>query len=185
MADPNSLFPDSFSTELGGVSGELRQISSLADGVARSLTNAFRGAITDGKSLNSVLADIALSFSNLALKAALQPVGNLISGFVSNLFGATSPTLGGVQAFAKGGVIASPTYFPLGGATGLAGEAGPEAIMPLVRGADGSLGVAGAGGGTVTVNFNVASPDAKSFAASEAELSAMLLRAVRRGTRAT
>ena len=49
MADPNSLFPDSFSTELGGVSGELRQISSLADGVARSLTNAFRGAITDGK----------------------------------------------------------------------------------------------------------------------------------------
>src|SRR5262249_22249951 len=146
---------------------QLRQISTLANGVAKSLTAAFRSAVADGKSLNSVLGDIALSFSNLALKAALQPVGSLISSFVDNLFGATSPSLAGVQPFAKGGVIASPTYFPLGGATGLAGEAGPEAIMPLVRSADGSLGVAGAGG-AVTVNFNVTSPDAKSFAASEA-----------------
>jgi len=37
----------------------------------------------------------------------------------------------------------------------------------------------------VTVNFNVTAPDAKSFTASEAEVSAMLLRAVRRGTRAS
>jgi len=177
--------PDSFSTELDGTSDELRQISTLADGLGRSLTNAFRSAVTDGKSLNSVLGDIALSFSNLVLKAALQPVGNLISSFVGNLFSGAGPSLGGVQAFAKGGVVASPTYFPLGGGTGLAGEAGPEAIMPLVRGADGSLGVAGAGGGAVTVNFNVTSPDARSFAASEAELSAMLLRAVRRGARAS
>ncbi|MGN6101713.1 MAG: phage tail tape measure protein, partial [Devosia sp.] len=112
------------------------------------------------------------------------PVGNLISGFVASVFSATGPSLGTVQPFAKGGVIAAPTYFPLGGAAGLAGEAGPEAIMPLVRGPDGTLGVAG-GGGAVTVNFNVTAQDARSFAASEAELSAMLLRAVRRGTRAS
>lgn len=184
MAD-HSLFPDSFSTELSGVSGELTRISSLADGVARSITNAFRSAVTDGKSLNSVLGEIALSFSQLALKAALQPVGNLISGFVGNLFNATTPALGGVTAFAKGGVIAAPSYFPLGQGTGHAGEAGPEAIMPLVRGSDGSLGVAGGAGRAVTVNFNVTAPDARSFVASEAELSAMLLRAVRRGTRAS
>ena len=182
MANGNSLLPDSFSTELTGVSTQLGQINTLADGVSRSITNAFRSAVSDGKSLNGVLADIATSFSNIALKAALQPVGQLISGFVNNLFTATNPTLGGVQAFAKGGVISSPSYFPLGGGTGLAGEAGPEAIMPLIRGADGSLGVAGAGG-AVTVNFNVSAPDARSFAASEAEISAMLLRAVKRGTR--
>jgi len=179
-----SLSSDSFSTELDGVSSQLSQINSLADGVARSITNAFRSAASDGKSLNSILGDIVTSFSNLALKAALQPVGNLISGFVENLFSATNPTLGGVQAFAKGGVISSPSYFPMGSGTGLAGEAGPEAIMPLVRGADGSLGVAG-GGGATTINFNVTAPDAKSFTASEAEVSAMLLRAVRRGTRAS
>ncbi|MDR3475185.1 MAG: phage tail tape measure protein [Devosia sp.] len=184
MADNNSLLPDSFSTELGGVSSELTRISSLADGVARSITSAFRSAVVDGKSLNSVLGEIVTSFSNLVLKAALQPVSSALSSFVSSLFGSTgTSSLGGVQAFAKGGVIASPSYFPLGGGTGLAGEAGPEAIMPLVRGSDGSLGVAGAGGGAVTVNFNVTAQDAGSFATSEAELSAMLLRAVKRGTR--
>ena len=37
--------------------------------------------------------------------------------------------------------------------TGLMGEAGPEAIMPLKRGRDGKLGVAG-GSTTVVQNFN-------------------------------
>jgi phage-related minor tail protein len=64
----------------------------------------------------------------------------------------------------------------------LAGEAGPEAILPLTRGSDGRLGVA-SGGQAVQVTFNVTASDARSFAASEAEISAMLLRAVKRGMR--
>ena len=64
------------------------------------------------------------------------------------------------------------------------GEAGPEAVLPLTRGSDGRLGVS-AGGGSVNVTFNVTANDARSFMASEAELSAMLLRAVKRGTRAS
>ena len=93
---------------------------------------------------------------------------SFISGFVS---GRTSPdnkasgntnanALGGVYgdefyaAFAKGGtftngIVTSPTYFRFarggGFGTGLMGEAGPEAIMPLTRGADGSLGVTASG----------------------------------------
>ena len=56
---------------------------------------------------------------------------------------------GGVQMFADGGVVSSPTAFGMaGGKTGLMGEAGPEAIMPLKRGADGKLGVAMSGGGS-------------------------------------
>jgi len=182
MADDR--LADGFSTELGSVSSQLGEINSLASGVARTITSAFRSAATDGKSLNSVLGDIVTSFSNLALKAALQPVSGLIAGFVGNLFGGSGggAQLGSVQAFAKGGVISTPSYFPLGSGTGLAGEAGPEAIMPLTRGPDGSLGVAG-GGGAVTVNFNVTAQDARSFTSSEAEVSAMLLRAVKRGTR--
>jgi phage-related minor tail protein len=89
-----------------------------------------------------------------------------------------------VTRFAKGGVIAAPSYFPTQSGMALAGEAGPEAIVPLSRGADGRLGIAGGGGG-VTVTFNVTASDARSFAASEAEISAMLLRAVKRGTRAS
>ena len=114
MPDDPSSFSDSFSTELTGVSTQLTQINTLADSVSRSITNAFRSAVSDGKSLNGVLTSIAESFSQIALKAALQPVSNLISGFIGNLFTAIDPTLGGVKAFAKGGVISSPGYFPLG-----------------------------------------------------------------------
>lgn len=66
-------------------------------------------------------------------------------------------TLGGVKEFAAGGIVGSPTYFAFanGGRLGLMGEAGPEAIMPLKRGADGKLGVGGyGGGGDVTVVIN-------------------------------
>ena len=181
MAD--ELFPNSFNRELTDVSLELERIGDLADGVARSISTAFRGALVDGKSFKSVLGDIARSFADIALKAAIKPLGVLASGLIENLFAGTNPALGAVTPFAKGGVIATPSYFPLGrGGTGLAGEAGPEAIMPLARGPDGRLGVAG-GGGAVNVTFNVTASDARSFAASEAEISAMLLRAVKRGTR--
>ena len=61
-----------------------------------------------------------------------------------------------VQAFASGGVVGSASLFGMRGGLGLMGEAGPEAIMPLKRGADGKLGVAAAGGGTVVNNYNVA-----------------------------
>ena len=48
----------------------------------------------------------------------------------------------GVRRFAKGGLVGSPTMFGYGnGKTGLMGEAGTEAILPLARGANGNLGV--------------------------------------------
>jgi tape measure domain-containing protein len=50
-----------------------------------------------------------------------------------------------IQPFAMGGIVTRPTFFKYakGGTmqNGLMGEAGPEAIMPLKRGADGKLGV--------------------------------------------
>jgi phage-related minor tail protein len=55
--------------------------------------------------------------------------------------------------FAQGGVVDSPSIAPMA----LFGEAGPEAIVPLKRGADGNLGIAASGGGrgvNVTVNVH-------------------------------
>ncbi|KKB82736.1 hypothetical protein VW29_15680, partial [Devosia limi DSM 17137] len=127
----NDFLPDGFRDELSDVSLELDRIGALADGVARSISTAFRGALVDGKSFKSVLGDIARSFADIALKAAIKPLGSLVGGLVENLFTATNPA---VTPFAKGGVIAAPGYFPLAGGLGLAGEAGPEAIMPLQRG---------------------------------------------------
>jgi hypothetical protein len=61
-----------------------------------------------------------------------------------------------IQAYADGGVVGSPTTFPMsGGKTGLMGEAGPEAIMPLKRGSNGKLGVqmeGGGGGDNIVIN---------------------------------
>ena len=168
---------DDFRRELGDSTVELERIEDLAQGVSRSLSNAFRGAVIDGRSLNSVLSQVARSFADIALKAAFKPLGTLVGGAVESLFTSAKP-------FAKGGVIAAPTFFPHGRGMGVAGEAGPEAILPLARGSDGRLGVAG-GGGAVSVTFNVTASDARSFVASEAEVSAMLLRAVRRGARAS
>ncbi|HEY8577629.1 MAG TPA: phage tail tape measure protein [Devosia sp.] len=179
----DELFPQQWGRDLEDVSLEIERIGDLADGVARSISAAFRGALTDGKSFKSVLGDIARSFGDIALKAAIRPLGDLVGGLVGNVLAGTNPALGQVTPFAKGGVIAAPSYFPLGRGFGLAGEAGAEAIMPLARGPDGRLGVAAGGGGTVNVTFHVTATDARSFATSEAEISAMLLRAVKRGTR--
>ena len=64
-----------------------------------------------------------------------------------------------IVPYAMGGVVSKPTLFKFaqGGAmrTGLMGEAGPEAIMPLKRGADGRLGVSGGGSAPVNVTVNV------------------------------
>jgi phage-related minor tail protein len=181
MSDP---FGEGFSRDLDDVTLEIERVRDLATGVSRTLTRAFRGAIAEGRSLRTLLADIGRSFADIALRAALRPLGNLAGGAVESLFNAFNPALAGVTPFAKGGVISAPSYFPMPGRWGLAGEAGPEAILPLQRGSDGRLGVAAGGGqGGVNVTFNVTTQDARSFAAAEAEVSAMLLRAVRRGGR--
>ena len=65
------------------------------------------------------------------------------------------------------------------------GEAGAEAVLPLSRGPDGKLGVAGGNGGGAPVNivFNVNATDTASFKRSQSQISAMLARAVSRGHR--
>ena len=69
----------------------------------------------------------------------------------------------------------------MNGGTGLMGEAGPEAIMPLARGADGTLGVRGGGGMNVTVN--ISTPDVQGFAQSQNQVAAMVSRALTRAQR--
>lgn len=65
----------------------------------------------------------------------------------------------GVQAFAKGdaftnSIVSNPTLFKFAQGTGLMGEAGPEAIMPLKRDSNGNLGVRGGNTATTTVVVN-------------------------------
>lgn len=149
-----------------------------------SLTNALKGATTSGKGLEDVLRKLAGDLAGMALNSGLSSLKNMASsmfaGF-SGLFG----NIGAITPFAKGGVVASPTYFGLSGGLGVAGEAGAEAIVPLARGSDGRLGIAAgaASAKPVQVVFNMTSADASSFRKSEAQLSSMLVGVMRRGAR--
>lgn len=88
-----------------------------------------------------------------------KPIASGIADWLFNADG-NAFSSSGVTPFAKGGVVSSPTMFSYGGGkTGVMGEAGDEAVMPLKRGKDGKLGVASSGGGGGTVvnqyyNFN-------------------------------
>lgn len=94
------------------------------------------------------LGFIAAAGSSALINGYVQGKKNETSAEKNALGNAFGPS--GVQAFAMGGaftnrIVDSPTYFKFargsGFATGLMGEAGPEAIMPLSRGTDGRLGV--------------------------------------------
>ena len=163
---------------------ELQEASRLGSQFGRSMTTALEGAIFKGKDLGDVFRTLALSMARMTFSAAFKPLEQAVGGVFSQLLGG-AVSGGAPSLFASGGVIAAPTVFSMGGGkTGIAGEAGPEAILPLMRGADGRLGVrTGGGGRSVTVNFNVSSPDVNGFKRSEAQLNAMLNRAVSRGER--
>jgi phage-related minor tail protein len=123
---------------------------------------------------------------------ALAPLTRGLASGINQLFAGLFGEGGGVvdvgsatRTFATGGVIGTPTYFPLAaGGLGLAGEAGPEAIMPLTRGPDGRLGVALAQtGGASQITINISTPDPASFRGSEVYLTGQIARAVARGQR--
>jgi tape measure domain-containing protein len=95
------------------------------------------------------LSGASLNMSGLT-GAAFGGGPSLIGSANGNVFAQN-----GIVPYAKGGIVDRPMVFPFAKGIGLMGEAGPEAIMPLKRGADGKLGVAGGGGGTsVTVNVD-------------------------------
>jgi len=150
-----------------------RMASSLADFV-------MTGKLKFKEFARSVIADIAkmiakqMIFNMIAgLSSGANFLGGLFGGKKavdttfgtgipsnpSSVFGSTN-ALGnvygknGIVPFYKGGIVNSPTLFPFAKGVGLMGEAGPEAIVPLKRGRDGKLGIAG-GGGATTVNVSV------------------------------
>ncbi|MEL7303289.1 MAG: phage tail tape measure protein [Pseudomonadota bacterium] len=172
---------------------QLSNVTRLGQGFGRSLTRAFADIAIKGKGVGDVLKSLALKLSDLVLKAAFRPLENALGGVMQGLFSGFAFANGGVVQnsmpvpFAHGGLVTQPTLFPMAaGRTGLMGEAGPEAIMPLARGADGRLGVRAGGasaGGGFNVTFNVSTPDAESFRRSETQVAAMLNRAVSLGQR--
>lgn len=194
--DRNQISAEQYSRELAKLTTEgaddltefavqgARNIQSyLGDGLYQAVTGKFEGI---GSAFASMIA-------RMASEAAAAQLGKALFGDfgstnqIGGLFGSLGSAIGGMfgggagsaslpdtaswamPKYAKGGaftngVVDSPTAFPMG----LMGEAGPEAIMPLHRGADGSLGVraefpaaasgqddgARVGGAQITINFD-------------------------------
>lgn len=128
-------------------------MSALFDAIVEGGGKA--GQVIEG--LGKKLLSMALQESTFRLLARLMPQTFGAEGFIPLLANANGNAFGGgrVIPFAAGGVVSGPTMFPMRGATGLMGEAGPEAIMPLTR-VGGKLGVraAGGGGGGTVVQVN-------------------------------
>jgi len=126
----------------------------FADEMAATLTTGFANAIRQGDSFSDTLRNVAARLIEVVAKAAfLDPLQKSLSTGISGALGSAdvggfASSLASGFAFAKGGILNSPAQFTSGGMRGVAGEAGPEAILPLRRGPGGSLGVVAQGGGS-------------------------------------
>ncbi|SDW28515.1 phage tail tape measure protein, lambda family [Ruegeria halocynthiae] len=172
-----------------------KDVATLERGMSGGLRKAFDGVVLDGMNLSGALDVLKSSMIRTAYTAAIKPVTDHFGGMLANGVGGLvqgilpfadggSFSQGRVMPFANGGVVSSPTMFPMRGGTGLMGEAGPEAIMPLARGADGKLGVRTQGGGrAVNVVMNISTPDVQGFRRSQGQIAAQMSRALGRGNR--
>ncbi|EMX4583785.1 phage tail tape measure protein, partial [Salmonella enterica] len=154
----------------------LAQGSNVAGMTENVFTNAFNGmadgianfALTgkmDFRSFTvSILADLAKMEARIAASKLLGSVlgmfgfgasagGSTPSGAYSSAALSVIPNAdGGVYRSAglsqySGSIVNRPTFFAFARGAAVMGEAGPEAILPLRRGANGKLGVVAAGGG--------------------------------------
>lgn len=172
-----------------------REVNTLSTGIGGGLRRAFDGLVFDGVKLSYALRGVARTMADTIYGVAMRPVQNALGGALAQglngLLGGLMPfekggafAQGRVMPFAKGGVVAQATAFPMRGATGLMGEAGPEAIMPLARGADGRLGVQATGSARpVTVVMNITTPDVQGFQRSQTQIAAQAQRMLARGQR--
>jgi phage-related minor tail protein len=172
-----------------------REMNALTNGIGGGLRRAFDGLVFDGMKLSDAMRGVGKAIADTIYNIAMRPVSNAMGGAlaqgIAGLMGSFMPfaqggafAQGKVMPFAKGGVVASPTMFPMRGGRGLMGETGPEAIMPLARGADGRLGVQASGGGRpVNVVMNIQTADLQGFQRSQSQIAAQMGRALARGQR--
>ncbi|WP_347043345.1 phage tail tape measure protein [Escherichia coli] len=161
-ADWQKGLQEGFSNWVDNASDYASQAAQLAtegiSGMVNNITEVLNGNKVEWRSwASSVLQEISKVLMNAAIVNGIKTAANSMSG-VGGFLGSIGDWLGGAVANAKGGVFTSanlsaysnsivdtPTYFAFAKGAGLMGEAGPEAIMPLTRAADGSLGVRAVG----------------------------------------
>ena len=151
--------------EVKGLVGDLNKASAgLADRLSSNFEKGFADFLSGAKKGKAAMADLKnFVIQQLATVAAQKFTASIITPFIDSLVGSLTGGLSGgtaVKANATGGVyrgpgisaysgtvVDRPTFFPFAKGTGLMGEAGAEAILPLDRDGSGRLGVRASGGG--------------------------------------
>lgn len=170
------------STATKGIGQTLDKFAGDVNQTSTKMTSGITDSLSGfGEGLGGLLSGLGNVFGNLlgglgaGAGGLMSGIGSIIGGGLSMLTGGIGGMLGMLPFFANGGVFSSgrlvplasggvvsgPTIFPLaGGKTGMMGEAGPEAVMPLTRSSDGKLGVrAGGQGGSGEIRIiNVTNP---------------------------
>ncbi|EEY4099345.1 phage tail tape measure protein [Escherichia coli] len=128
--------------------------SSMGNGLATFCTT---GKLNFKSFTSSVLSDMAKILAQATMMKAVKGVGSAL-GLGSVLDSLSLNASGGVYQSAdlsrySGTVVNRPTFFAFAKGARVMGEAGPEAILPLRRGADGKLGVVAATCGSGMVMF--------------------------------
>ncbi|WP_275075615.1 phage tail tape measure protein [Providencia rettgeri] len=121
---------------------------SAMGGMVDNISSMLIGNKADWKSWSlDVLKSIDKVLINMALVQTMKSAGGYFGGGFGSFISSIIPNAkGGVYdspslSSYSGQIVSSPTLFAFAKGAGLMGEAGPEAIMPLTRGSDGSLGV--------------------------------------------
>lgn len=158
-----------FTTGVMELNEAFEETQSTAETMEGALEDMFVSILNGTKTAGEAVADLASKFANMAFEAAFSGVFSGMFGGIANIFTSAKGNAfdgGRSVAFANGGVVQRPTHFPMSnGQTGLMGEAGPEGILPLSRGANGKLGVRAdmppavsapniQGGDVITVSYN-------------------------------
>ena len=138
-----------FRTELEGLIPQIEAVgSTLQSELADNFKSSFVNALTGGQNTFGAFADfLKRKLAELAYDRFISPMLTPLFDGLAGLFGSAK---GNVIPFARGGlpgidafenqIVARPTLFGMGGnRTGLMGEAGAEAIMPMLGGAGGGV----------------------------------------------
>ncbi|EDQ5496318.1 phage tail tape measure protein [Salmonella enterica] len=157
---------DNFMAQGSDVAGMTENVftdafNSMADGIANF---ALTGKMDFRSFTVSILADLAKMEARIAASKLLGSVLGMSGagagaggGTPSGAYNAAALSVipnadGGVYRSAglsqySGSIVNRPTFFAFARGAAVMGEAGPEAILPLRRGANGKLGVVAAGSG--------------------------------------
>lgn len=208
LLDVNAIFQLQNET----LADQMETLAEVGKDMGDAFADAFTRIVVKGESAKEVLADILGQMAEMILRSAMSGLfSNIFSMIGGGLLGSSMAGVGGTgglggpgglgfgnalgsafdhgqkMQFARGGsftngVVDKTTNFNMG----QMGEAGPEAIMPLARGAGGKLGVVSSGGGgdniTIVNNINVNGSSGGSGSQDDAKFAEMLGKKIKQAT---